>query len=158
MKMLKTYLVLTLFFISYQISWAQGNLLVENAEVVVQTADLSGYAGLDPEDFFNMDSTQIDSLYMTRDADVTVFVEASTASSVSTIHIRVGRTMGNFDIANVSLAVNGSNLPSGMTLTQDGDKFYAALGSHFNVSCYFLEVQLEDYQGNLTSIYSHSNP
>jgi hypothetical protein len=158
MKTLKLYLAFALIFISYHTSWAQNSLIVNNAEVVVQTADLTGYTGLDPDDFFSMDSTQIDSLYMTRDADVTVFVEASSVSSLSNIHIRLGRTMGNFDIANIALSASGNNLPTGITMTQDGDKFYVALGSYFNVSCYFLEVQLEDLQGNLTSIYSYSNP
>ncbi|MCH2045455.1 MAG: hypothetical protein MK212_15160 [Saprospiraceae bacterium] len=157
---LKSLLLSLTMCLVVQMTFAQGSsdISIIDGNVILKTNDLTGYGNLSPEDFLEMDSTAIDSLFSSRSTNVTVHLHLSDTTFVQNIYLKLGRTSGASDISNLSFGLDGSNLPSTITLSRDGLRVYLDLGDVYNMSVYFMEAWLEDDTGTLSTIFVRSNP
>jgi len=153
-QLLSFVVVLCVCLYTTQTTYAQSNTDVEDAQVILQLSNPTILNGPNAIDLFALDSTQIDSLYATQNVDVRIAVKPLDVTTVSNVHVRLGRSSTTFDIFNDVLAADGSNLPQGVTLELRSGIFYINLGEHFNAFRYLLEVQVEDTNGTISPIYT----
>ena len=153
-QLLSMLVVLCISMYTTQAIYAQNNLDVEEAQVILQLSNPSITNGPNAVDLFALDSVQIDSLYSTQNVDVRIAIKPTNVTPVTNLHVRLGRSTTSFDVFNAVLAADGSNAPQGVILELRNDIYYLNIGEHFNAFHYLLEVQIENASGNLSPIYT----
>lgn len=78
---------------------------------------------------------------------VTLVVSAENIESATKLHIKLGDTEGGAEKMDIVINADGTDLPSGITLTKKDGKFYIGLGNHNHMVHFYAEVKIEDAAG-----------
>lgn len=151
-------LLCLLTLLSIPLTFSQTTTLqILDAHLVLESDNLTNLDTLTEEQLEDMDQAVLDSIFATRQFDVTASVHVSDTGNVQTVHIRIGRTQGGTDVANVSVPYTGA-LPSGVVaVLKDDEEIEVEFGKHGNVTPLYLEVWIDDKQGNTTAVFQSSN-
>jgi hypothetical protein len=100
----------------------------------------------------NINGNNLDSLGFC----VKVSTQFSDTSNIDSVHLKVGRTLGASDVANLSLGYNGGNIsPNIASFVVDQNGFCVCVASsEYDAYTLYLEVWADDKLGNTTPIYS----
>lgn len=88
-----------------------------------------------------------------------VRMNLQTIQDVDKIHVKVGTTSGGTDLAqHIFLLDNVTNLPIGYDYIRDEGTLKLTMGKHLNPpTIYYVEVIIEDINGNMTSSFSYQS-
>lgn len=146
--------LLIFFFITT--TYSQDSLQITNTQIILESNNLSGLSQLTEEQLEDLDQAVLDSIFTARNFFVTAAIYVSDTSNIQAIYLRLGRTMGASDLANVVIPYNG-NLPNGVVgLLKDEKELQVEFGEHSNTTPLYLEVWIDDRQGNTTPVYQSS--
>lgn len=152
----KTILYCCLAILTIGVSYGQSSLQILDAQLVLESDNLTGLSTLTVDELEDLDQTVLDSIFANRDFFVTAAIHVSDTGNIETIHVRIGRTVGGTDLANVSVPYNGS-LPSGVIgLLKGSEEIEVEFGKHSNTTPLYLEVWIDDKQGHTTSVFQAS--
>lgn len=139
--------VLTLLLGISSIQAQQDTLKILDAFIVLELDTIQLYVS--PS---NINGNNLDSLGFC----VKVSIEFSDTSNIDSVYLKVGRTLGAADVANLSFGYNGGNIsPSiaGLVLDENGLCICVA-PSEYDAYTLYLEVWADDKLGNATPVYS----
>ena len=136
---------------------AQNLLEILDAQIVLESEDMTGLDQFTEEELEDMDEDVLDSIFANRNYDVTIAIQVSDTSLVQTIHLRLGRTQGTTDLVDISVPFDGALPANIQALLKDDDELQVELGSHSNTSTLYLEVWLDDRNGQSTAVLQTSN-
>ena len=152
----KTVLSCLMAMLCLGLSYGQDSLEILDAQLVLESDNLTDLDNLTEDELEDLDQAVLDSIFAMRDFFVTAAIHVSDTGNVQTIHVRVGRTQGGSDLANISVPYDGS-LPNGVVaLLKDDEEIEIEFGKHSNTSPLYLEVWIDDKQGHTTPVFQSS--
>lgn len=152
-----TLMSILLLLFSLPFLQAQSTLEIQRAQFIIQSNNLSGVAQFSEEQLEDMEQTVLDSIFANTSHSITVSINVSDTTTIQTIYVRIGRTQGGVDIANVSVPYIGA-LPSAvLALQKDSGEIQLEFGQFTNIETLYLEVWMDDTNGQTTPVYQTSN-
>ena len=121
----------------------------ESVQVFLKPVDENGQA-LRSRDHSTFDAA-------TTIQDVTLAVKLNDVNDVQKLHIKFGTTVGGNDKAELAVNFDGSNLPTGVTLTKKGNIAYVQVGSFLGLANYYAEVKVEGTGATMSPAAENTN-
>lgn len=144
----KTILVVLLSWLyTMSVSYAQDNaLMIEQAYLVIEVD--SAYRRALPAAIY---SNQLDSIPFR----IKIVAHFSDTSAIDSVHVKVGRSLGEQDICVVSFAYQGGILPTNIQEFIYSEDGFSSCISERALDAYtlYLEVWADDKMGHKTAIY-----